>query len=129
MISVDTNVLVRIFVNDESDRSQIEKARQTVKNHNRVYISHIVLVETVWVLKSLYGFPKKQIVETLEHLVNNQAFVLESETLCRDALILYRGTNVSFSDAMILVNSRQKGYSLLTFDKKLVKLDGTTGVS
>jgi predicted nucleic-acid-binding protein len=88
-----------------------------------------VLVETVWVLKSLYGFPKKQIVETLEHLVNNQAFVLESETLCRDALILYRGTNVSFSDAMILVNSRQKGYSLLTFDKKLVKLDGTTGVS
>ena len=128
MISVDTNILVRIFVNDESDHNQIEKARQTVKNHGRIYVSHIVLVETVWVLKSLYSFPKKQIVETLEHLVNNQAFVLESETLCRDALILYCGTNLSFSDAMIFVNSRQKGYSLLTFDKKLLKLDGAVGV-
>ena len=129
MISVDTNVLVRIFVNDESDRSQIKKARQIVKNHDRVYVTHIVLVETVWVFKSLYGFSKKQIIETLEHLVINQAFVLESEMLCRDALTLYCETNVSFSDAMILVNSRQQGYSLLTFDKKLIKLDGTVVVS
>lgn len=47
MIGVDTNVLVRIFVNDESDRSQIEKARQIVKNHDRVYISHFQAVLTI----------------------------------------------------------------------------------
>ncbi len=128
MISVDTNILIRVFVDDQSDSSQIDKARQAVNKHVRVYISQIVLVETVWVLNSLYGFAKGQITKVLDHVRDNQAFVVEGEEVFAEALTLYREANMDFSDALILSNSRQKGYPLLTFDKKFLKLNGVVGM-
>lgn len=128
MISVDTNILVRILVDDESDRGQVEKARQAVQKYGRIYVSHIVVAETIWVLKSLYSFQKDQIVKVLEHMLSNRAFVLENETVYRDALVLFSESNVDFSDTLILIDSRHKGYPLLTFDKKLLRLGGTIGV-
>jgi predicted nucleic-acid-binding protein len=125
MISVDTNVLVRIFVDDDSDREQVEQARRKVRTQRAIHAGRIVLVETVWVLKSLFGFPKEQILEVLEHVLNNQAFVLDDPDAFEQALNLYRDTAVEFSDAMILIDSRRRGGPLLTFDRKLLKLEDT----
>ncbi len=127
MISVDTNVLVRVFVDDDSDHNQVEQARRKVRAHRSIHVGRIVLVETVWVLKSLFDFPKEQIIEVLEHLLNNQAFVIENPGAFEQALNLYRDTGVEFSDAMIWVDSRRQGCPLLTFDRKLLKLEGTEG--
>lgn len=125
MVSVDTNVLVRVFVDDQSDRDQITKVRQAVGNYDRIYVSQVVQIETFWVLQSLYDFAKAQLIEVCEHLISNRAFVLENRKIFEEALSLYRDTNADFPDLMILVTSRRKGCSLLTFDKKLLRLDGT----
>jgi predicted nucleic-acid-binding protein len=129
MISIDTNILVRVFVDDESDRTQIDQARRVVARYSLIYISQIVQAELIWVLKRNYGFAKEQILTALEHLRDNHAFVLENENHFEQALALYRASNADFSDTLIVVNSRAQGYPLLTFDKKLLKLDGVQKVT
>jgi predicted nucleic-acid-binding protein len=125
MISVDTNVLIRVLVDDPTNAAQVECARRAVSQYQTLYISQIVQVETVWVLKSAYGFTKPDILQVLEHWWSNQAFQLENTELFEQALAVYRETAIDFSDALILINSRQHHLSLLTFDKKLLAQAGT----
>ena len=51
MIAFDTNLLVRIAVND--DEKQAEIAEQLLETH-QVFIPRTVLLETEWVLRSIY---------------------------------------------------------------------------
>ena len=50
MIAVDTNILIRLIVNDPGQPEQVESARHQVKKEGAVFIPQVVQVETVWVL-------------------------------------------------------------------------------
>ncbi len=124
MISLDTNILVRIFVDDPGQPEQTKKARKIVNNYQTVYISQVVQIETVWVLSRAYDFSRKEIGLVLESLLNNQSFRLENETIFMLAYPLYCTSNIDFSDAVILQTSLKKNLELLSFDKKLQKHQG-----
>lgn len=63
MIAIDTNVLVRILVDDPDAPEQCQQARDLVSSEKEsVWIAQIVLVETVWVLESCYQFRKPTIL-------------------------------------------------------------------
>src|SRR3954452_1730341 len=51
MRAVDTNVLVRLLTADDAKQAAAAEAFVTMAGH--AWISHIVLVETVWVLESV----------------------------------------------------------------------------
>ncbi len=124
MISLDTNILVRIFVDDLGQLEQSKKARQIVAEYKTVYISQVVQIEAVWVLSSAYKFSRKEIGLVLDNLLNNQSFRLENVAIFADALTLYCSSNIDFSDAVILQTSVQQNLKLLSFDKKLQKQQG-----
>src|SRR5260221_10959468 len=54
MRAVDTNVLVRLLTRD--DRAQLAAAEDFVSSG--AWVSHVVLVETIWVLESVYALPR-----------------------------------------------------------------------
>ena len=128
MISLDTNVLVRIFVDDPSHLEQSAEARKKVSQYKTVFVTQVVQIETVWVLSRAYGFSRSDIEFVLENLLNNLAFNLENETIFALALQQYVTSNIDFSDAVILQKSIQKNLKLLSFDKKLQKLPGVVTV-
>ena len=128
MIGLDTNVLIRILVADTGEMTQVEQARKVVSQHEEVLISQTVQIETIWVLKRAYALSKAELIRVLEHLQNNRGFVLENFKVFNDALTLYRNSNVGFSDSVILAFSKREHCDLLTFDKKLLKLDGAKRV-
>lgn len=128
MISLDTNVIVRIFVDDPQCPEQNSKARQIVSEYETVYVTQIVQVETVWVLSRAYGFFRADIERALESMLNNSAFRLENETIFAAALQLYSSSNIDFADALILQNSVQQNLKLLSFDRKLQKQQGVVSV-
>jgi predicted nucleic-acid-binding protein len=74
VISLDTNVLVRIFVDDPDCPEQSQQVWQFVKAYKTVFIAQVVQVETVWVLSRSYDFSRTEIMQVLEKLLNNQAF-------------------------------------------------------
>jgi predicted nucleic-acid-binding protein len=80
-------------------------------------------------LESGYGLSKETVVQAMEHIEVNQAFVLEDEDLSHRALGLFRSSNVDYSDCVILSNCRARNLDLYTFDKRLSKLAGASPVS
>ncbi|MFA7061261.1 MAG: PIN domain-containing protein [Pedobacter sp.] len=54
MIAVDTNVLIRILVDDPGAVPQMQAARALLANDEALHVPQIVQVETVWVLESTY---------------------------------------------------------------------------
>ncbi len=124
MIAIDTNVLVRIFVEDNEQPEQTRSARELARSERQVYIPQIVQVETVWVLDAAYHFDRISIVKVLEHLKNNSSFILQNTENFVNALETFRNSNADFSDCLILAECRQQNMELYTFDKRLSKQEG-----
>ena len=124
MIAIDTNVLVRILVDEPSQPVQVGAARALVSEVGEIFVPLVVLVEMVWVLETAYRQPKADVVHVLEHLLSNAAFTLDQEQLCSAALRLFRESSADFSDCLILADCRSRKLPLHTFDKRLAKLDG-----
>lgn len=53
MLAIDTDLIVRYLVGDDS--GQAVRARRLIDN-NDVFVCTTVLLETEWVLRSVYGF-------------------------------------------------------------------------
>jgi predicted nucleic-acid-binding protein len=120
MIAVDTNVLVRLLTFD--DPSQGERARHLFAS-NRIFVPKTVLLETEWVLRSLYGFQSGPVAEALRGLLsleNLDCEDVDSVLLALDWVEL----GLEFADALHLAGSRPVG-RFATFDEKLRKRAGT----
>ena len=128
MRALDTNILIRSLTQD--DPIQSPKADAFIAAHRPVWVSHLVLVETMWVLESVYDQAKPQLVAALARLLDNMDLALEDTGVVRASLDLYRATaKLNFEDCMILEIARQAGHLPLgTFDKALGKSDGAQQV-
>jgi len=131
MLGVDTNVLVRFLVRDHE--IQFQKARKLIKREvaagRRVFVNQLVLLETVWVLRSRYGIPKNQIIDTLSGLLDSTDVCLEDEAAVEETLFLWRDTNTDFADCLIAAKNRRLGcQATATFDVKAAKLHGFISV-
>lgn len=125
--ALDTNVLVRLSTRD--DAAQFRKAEKLVREKfsqsSPAWISVIVVVEYSWVLSRLYQYSRKEIVTTLNALLETDCFRVEDQNLVRSASRLYSQTKADFSDCLILLRSQAKGVKIThTFDRKASKLEG-----
>jgi predicted nucleic-acid-binding protein len=104
MRAVDTNVVIRLLTRD--DPRQTARAEAFVSKG--AWVSHIVLVEVVWVLDSVFDLTHKQLAEVV------------TAALAR----FRRRPKLGFSDCMVLESARKAGHvPLATFDKELSRLD------
>ncbi len=116
MIGVDTNVLVRLLVND--DKKQASSAANLFgKNH--IFISKTVLLECEWVLRACYGFISERIAEAFKNLLNVSSITVEESSRVAFAIMLYQ-KGMDFGDAVHIVSSAS-AKKFISFDKKLVK--------
>ncbi|HEB63222.1 MAG TPA: type II toxin-antitoxin system VapC family toxin [Gammaproteobacteria bacterium] len=98
MIAFDTNLLVRIAVND--DHRQAEIAEQLLDS-NEVFISRTVLLETEWVLRSIYKKSCGDIATFFENALMTKNLVIENFLEVGHALEWYK-LGADFADAIHL---------------------------
>lgn len=124
MRAVDTNVVVRLVTHD--DAKQLAAAEAFVSTG--AWVSHVVLVEVVWVLESVYGRDPAEIIATIEVLLNHEHLTLQDAGTVSAALDQFRRRPaVGFSDCLVLEIARKAGrLPLGTFDRHLGKLAGAT---
>ena len=120
MRAVDTNLLVRLLVRD--DAKQVTAAEAFVENG--AWVSHLVLVETLWVLDAVYERKAAQIAKAIALLLNHNSLTLQDADVVASALESFRARpSLGFSDCMVLEIARKAGHLPLgTFDKGLAKL-------
>lgn len=122
MLAIDTNVLVRLVVND--DPAQAKVARE--QTANGAWVSNLVLAETTWVLTSSFGRSRAEIIRTIEALLTHPNVALEDAMVVRNALRQFsQSKRVDFADCLILEIARKAGHMPLgTFDRDFAKLEG-----
>lgn len=115
---VDTNLLVRYLTGEPPDQS--EAAARVLERDAPILIAPLILVETAYVLRSVYGVAREDVVAALVDLVQRvNVQVLGVETsLVVQALGLCRASGrVSFADALLWAQARDLDQSVWTFDK------------
>jgi predicted nucleic-acid-binding protein len=123
VIAIDTNILVRILIDDPTQPEQVKIARHFAEKQKKLFVPQLVQVELVWVLDFSYKINKVEIIRILHHLYENDAFELQYEDHFEGALQLFQATNISFSDSLILQACEEAQCQLVTFDKKFSKLN------
>ena len=120
MRAVDTNVLVRLVTRD--DPKQVAAAEAFVAHG--VWVSHLVLVETVWVLSAVYDLGPREISAAIQMLLQHRDLSLQDPETVSAASALYRKQpSLGFSDCLVLEVARRAGHLPLgTFDRDLAKL-------
>lgn len=132
MIGLDTNLLVRLLVED--DPVQTERAKRFVARHctpdSPGFINCVVLAEFVWVLSGIYRFGRGDIASAIETLLAGRDRVIEYHEEVQEALAEYNASSVGFTDAMIARINRARGCEgTATFDRRAARLKGFVRVS
>ena len=122
MHAVDTNVLVRLVTRD--DPRPVAAAEAFVARG--AWVSHVVLVEAIWVLISVYELEPAEVAVAVDMLLNHRDLTVQDGDAVVAALALYRAKpSVGFSDCLVLEVARKAGHLPLgTFDRDLARLDG-----
>lgn len=123
MRAVDTNLLVRLATRD--DQAQVQAAEAFVAPG--AWVSHLVLAEFIWVMRSVYALGPRALGDAVELLLSHEHLILQDSGTVSAALAAFRKKpSVSFSDCLILEIARKAGHTPLgTFDVRLGKLQGT----
>ncbi len=113
MISIDTNVLIRLLTGD--DKKQAAKAKQLFAGEH-IYITKTVMLETEWVLRYAYEFKADVIADAFTKLLSQKNVSVEDAHHIAQAINLLQN-GMDFADALHLVCSQNNVFA--TFDKKL----------
>ena len=116
MIALDTNILVRFYLND--DEVQAGLATRLLTDED-VFVAKTVLLELEWVLRGVAKVSRAAIARSLAHLLSLPNVRVEDEVNVRAALKAFtRG--MDFADALHLTSSGGAD-RFATFDARLVK--------
>ena len=127
MIAFDTNVLLRLLLNDEPRQARQAQALLdcAVSRSDPVLLPDIVLCELEWVLGAVYGVPKPEIVRTLRSLLDTDDFAFLDRGAVAEALRDYEAGSGDFSDYLIGASAARAGASTTyTFDRALRRAGG-----
>ena len=141
MIAIDTNILLRYLLND--DAVQSPKASAIISGREKILVTDVVIIETVWTLKGKrYKLDKENIIQTIYKLFEEPNIVFEDGQTIWKALGDYSKAKAvkvngklkqaDFPDALIVNKARydtsRKNNTLqcvYTFDKAAQEIHGT----
>jgi predicted nucleic-acid-binding protein len=123
-ITPDTNVLVRVLVEDDVRQSTI--AESTLSRAEMVALATPALCELVWVLSRGYKLPGADIAEALRRILASANVVVNRPAVEAGLGVLDQGGD--FADGVIAYEGKRLGAeTFVSFDKKAVRLALATG--
>ncbi len=117
MRAIDTNVVVRYLTGDHP--GQAAKARAAIDG-GPVFASTTVMLESEWVLRSVYGFGGTEVAAALRSFSGLPNVSIESPVLLAEALDRAE-KGMDFADALHL-GAAARCEIMLTFDRQLIKM-------
>lgn len=123
MNAFDTNIVVRILVDD--DPKQSARARDAAAAGG--FVSKTVVLETFWVLESIYGLKHDLILSALLELAALPGVEIEDVVGLGQAVRLTQA-GLDFEDAYHFAGAR-RSTAFLTYDRSLVRRASRLGVT
>lgn len=124
MIGIDTNILVRYFVQDDEVQCVlVNKCIDGFSKSEPGFVSMVALCELVWVLEDIYATRKPEMIAVLQRLLEIDRLVIENKPIVRNALAKFSKASFDFGDAVIAQLGKKNGCSHTpTFNKRAAKM-------
>jgi predicted nucleic-acid-binding protein len=109
-VSIDTNVLLRLFVED--DPAQREIVLRFGSRLNKDYkgtVTLVSLVEFDWALRSQYRYSRAESLDAIKRLIRIRGIEVECHDVVVKALTNVESRNTDFADALIAFRSKDLG--------------------
>jgi predicted nucleic-acid-binding protein len=119
MIGLDTNVLLRLFVED--DKTQAERARRFVDmaaTDEPCVVNPVVLAEFAWTLARRYKRDRLEVARLIAGVLSMDDLEIPYRTAAQGALVAYRAGKADFPDYFLAeINAELGCASTATFDR------------
>ena len=116
MISLlDTKVIVRFLTGDKDNkyRHLFSFFESLEEGRKHVVIKHLVLFQTVFVLKSVYQVKKEQIVESLLDLLKYKGITIKDKKIITRTLEIWRDNNNEIVDCYLVASLENDDQNIL----------------
>ncbi len=126
MKALDTNVLVRFLVKDDERQSKIvyRAFKQAETDKNTFFVPLLVVLETLWVLDSVYNIARSDIIDSINEILLMPILKFEAQVTIQRFIFLARENKIDLSDVLIACSAKLSGCkSVLTFDKKASRFE------
>jgi predicted nucleic-acid-binding protein len=125
MIGIDTNILLRLWLNDAP--AQNKRIDALLAEHGgtpeSLLVTDVVLAEALWTLRSGYQQDKAAQALAVRSLLDETAFAFEDRDAIAMALDLFEHHSCGFSDCLVAAKHRRHGCEFTaTFDRTMRKL-------
>jgi predicted nucleic-acid-binding protein len=101
LISVDTNILARYYLNDDPDQAQLA---QSLIEHYAIHVTKTVVLELEWVLRGVAKIDRASISRCFSHLLSLPDADMEQRNQIEQAFVHYQA-GLDFADALHLAAS------------------------
>ena len=127
MIGIDTNILLRLWLNDNP--AQNKRIDALLAEHGStpgsLLVTDVVLLEAVWTLRSAFDQGKDAQLIAVRSLLEETAFAFEDREAVADAVTLFDAGSCGFADCLVVAKHARQGCEFTaTFDRGMRKLPG-----
>ncbi len=122
MFAIDTNIVVRLITQDDLDQNA--RVERLLTDHD-VLVDSTVLMESDWVLRSVYKLESDQAVSALKAFVSLPRVTLREPSRVAQALD-WAAQGMDFADALHLAGA-EDCEAFVTFDRRLAKTSADIG--
>ena len=126
MKAIDTNILVSFLVKDDDQQAEAAYRvfKQVEADRQVLFIPMLVVLETVWVLESVYAIKRQEILDCVEELLLMPVLEFEAQPAIRSFVTSARESKADLADLLITQSARFSGCEcVLTFDRRASRLD------
>ena len=127
MIGLDTNILLRLWLNDAPAQNRRIDAMlaEYGGTPGALLVTDVVLAEAVWTLRSAYGQDKPAQLTALQSLLDETAFAFEDRAAVIESVAMFEKGSCGFSDCLIAARHQRLGCQFTaTFDRGMRNLPG-----
>lgn len=127
MIGLDTNILLRLWLND--DPAQNRRIDALLAEHGStpesLLVTDVVLAEAIWTLRSAFDQDKAAQLIAVRSLLDETAFAFESREVVSKAIALFERSSCGFADCLIVAkHAYLRCEFTATFDRRMSKQAG-----
>lgn len=115
---IDTNVLVRHLTGDPPELAAGAAAYLRVEQE--LFLTDLVVAETVYVLESFYEAPRVQVAEAVQSLLALSSIVVVDPALLLRAIEVYETDRLDFAEAYLVACAESTGVGrVASFDRSI----------
>jgi predicted nucleic acid-binding protein len=119
---VDTNILVRHLTGDPADMA--DRATAYLAEATELYLTDLIVAETVYVLESYYEAPRDQVANSMRSLVSMRSVLTVDPALLLRAIEVHETDRLDFAEAYLVACAESTGVGrVASFDRSIDRVD------